>query len=680
MTLKGGYELGFALACTSALLIVLLGGELPFFAWLSIAAVWLGGRAHMDSKTAPAWVGTAIGFAGLAFGFWTVMTRGTDALILSASIAIVGLLTGRVITRTALVHDLQSLLLTLLLVFAGAGLNTAISYGAAFVIYAITAVWALVTRQLVEGAHREADRRGGAAVETTMARRDVVTITFFAVSGVLSLIILSGTLVLFLAFPRVGIGSFGVAMQGRRLPDRVSLSSPPRAAMSSEIVARVTGLSYIEYGRGLYLRAATYDRLTKDGFDRRGRSVALGPRDLQKQAELGPVRRYEVFLQPVAGSRLLTLGPAERIRIRSGGNANPSFRARIHERTASGDVYLDAPLTGPIRYSVQGNVVASRPAVPQASSAPIPAAAMRSWLELPDAIDSRVVELAKQVTQNAQTPYQKAVALRRWFLNEFQYTLEQPTSGSSDPLTEFVLEARAGHCEHFATAFATMLRSVGVPARVIGGFQGGVWDEVSDTVVFGLNNAHAWIEWYQPGVGWVLDDATPPFEGGTLSPLALLIERARRAWDDYVLDYGLMEQRELATKLEEKFGDISIVSGLDRTQLQRISLVLLLAALLIGALVMFRRRRTSLRDDALALAIQRALESARGRPLEAHLTFPEAAAELTNVADWRGALLLRAIDHYEKRRFGGASYDVNTELELVRALEGLQRHAPARAA
>lgn len=680
MTLKGGYELGLALACTSALLIVLLGGELPLFAWGAIAAVWIGGRAHLQGRSAPAWLGTAIGFAGLGYGVFTVASRGVDALILSASIAIVGLLTGRVITRTELAHDLQALLLSLLLVFAGAGLNTAISYGGAFVIYAITAVWALVTRQLVEGAQREAKRRGGAAFETTMARRDVVTITFFAVSGALSLLILSGTLLLFMAFPRVGIGSFGVAMQSRRLPDRVSLSSPPRAAMSSEIVARVTGLSYIEYGRGLYLRAATYDRLTNDGFDRNRRGYYRGRRALHAQARVGPVRRYEVFLQPVAGSRLLTLGPTEGVRVRSGGNANPSFRARIQQRTATGDIYLDAPLTGPIRYSVEGHVATARPGVPTSSTLSTPDEELGYWLTLPEAIDPRVIELAKRVTASAQTPHEKAVALRSWFLNEFHYTLDQPTSGSSDPLTEFILEARAGHCEHFATAFATMLRSVGVPSRVIGGFQGGVWDEVSDTVVFGLNNAHAWIEWYQPGVGWVLDDATPPFEGDTLSPLALLLERARRAWDDYVLDYGLMEQRELAQQFGEQLGDVSFASGADRGKLRGIGVAVAFVLLILTGFFMFRRRRTANRDDMLALAIQRALEAARGRPLEAHVTFPEAATELIGVADWHSALLNRAIDHYEKRRFGGAPYDVNAELELVRALDGLHKHAPARAA
>ncbi|MEM6731889.1 MAG: transglutaminaseTgpA domain-containing protein, partial [Myxococcota bacterium] len=414
MTLRGGYELGFALACTSALLIVLLGGELPILAWGAIAAVWFAGRAHMMGRTAPAWVGTAIGLLSLVSGFAIVLSRGTETLVLGATIGIVGLLVGRVMTRTELSHDLQALLLTLLLVFAGAGLNSALSYGLAFVVYAIAAVWALVTRQLVEGAHREAARRGGAAVATTLARTDVVTVTFFAVSGLLSLVILSGTLILFIAFPRVGIGGFGVALQGRRLPDRVSLSSPPRAAMSSQTVARVQGLEYYEYTRGLYLRAATYDRLTRDGFDRNTVSTYQGPREMQGPAELGPVRTYEIFLHPVAGSRLLTLGASDRIAIRSGGKANPSIRTRIRQRASNGDVILDAPLTGAIRYWVEGRVTPASPPGPTDSALTVPEKTLAAWLELPEDIDGRLVSLAKEITSGQASAYDKAVALRRF--------------------------------------------------------------------------------------------------------------------------------------------------------------------------------------------------------------------------------------------------------------------------
>lgn len=680
MTLRLGYELGFGLACTSALLIVLLGGELPSLSWIGLIAVAVAGVLHIRGRSAPAWLGTSIGLLSLAAGFGLVISRGTETLILGATIGIVGLLIGRVLTRTELVHDLQALLLTLLLVFAGAGLHTAVSYGVVFVIYSVTVVWALVTRQLVEGAHREADRRGGAAVVTTLARRDVVTPTFFAVSALLSVVILALTLTLFVAFPRVGIGSFGMTLKGRSLPDRVSLSGPPRAGMSSQVVARVSGLAENDYLRGLYLRAAAYDRLTRDGFDRDRQSATSSNPRLQRLATTGPIKSYEVFLQPVSGTRLPTLGPIERLRIMSGGSANPSLRARVHYQGPGGNVLLDAPLSGAVRYRVHGHITTASPTPPESPVASNPAPAFAPWLELPPNIDEAVFELARGLTADDATPYERARRLRNFFLQDFEYTLAQPTAGAEDPLSAFVLDVKAGHCEHFATAFATMLRAAGVPARVVGGFQGGIWDDSSNTVVFGLNNAHAWVEWYQPGVGWVTDDATPAFIGDTLSPLAMWMERVRRAWDDYVVDYGLMEQAAIAANVGRQIRRFtSNHPRLSRNWLQPLAIGLAgLAWVLIG-IHFWRRRRARISEDGLAQAIQRALEDETKSSLPAQQTFQETLDTIPDLPPWRAELLRHAIAHYHSRRFGDARLNVSRELELVQGLNQLHRAGPAYA-
>ncbi|MEM6733619.1 MAG: transglutaminase-like domain-containing protein, partial [Myxococcota bacterium] len=249
-----------------------------------------------------------------------------------------------------------------------------------------------------------------------------------------------------------------------------------------------------------------------------------------------------------------------------------------------------------------------------------------------------------------------------------------------DPLTEFVLDHRAGHCEHFATAFATMLRAVGVPSRVVGGFQGGVWDESSDTVVFGLNNAHAWVEWYQPGRGWVLDDATPPFQGDRLSLFAIVIEQAQRAWDDYVLDYGLVEQFQLARQVSRRFTDFNVGAGSGSKKIQRI-VGLVVASIFVGlGFWLWRRRRIAPSQDALAIAIERALSHVRGEPVTPAETFTEVLNLIESVPEWQSHLLHQAVDHYEHRRFGGRRYDVNREIELIRSLESVHKHNAARAA
>src|SRR5690606_15309264 len=112
------------------------------------------------------------------------------------------------------------------------------------------------------------------------------------------------------------------------------------------------------------------------------------------------------------------------------------------------------------------------------------------------------------------------------------------------PLASFLLEDRRGHCEYFASAFALLLRANGIAARVIGGYQGGAYDASDDVIVFTGGNAHAWVEWFLPGAGWIVDDPTPLASAARmeLRGLSAFFERLQRFWDDRVLDYALSDQ------------------------------------------------------------------------------------------------------------------------------------------
>lgn len=125
-------------------------------------------------------------------------------------------------------------------------------------------------------------------------------------------------------------------------------------------------------------------------------------------------------------------------------------------------------------------------------------------------------EQARQVTQGASSPYAAVLALESWFRQRggFRYD-EQPPLGDEPPLIHFVTTSRAGYCQHFAGAMAVMARLLGIPARVAVGFtsgrlEGGAWT-VTD------HDAHAWVEVWFPGHGWIPFDPTPG--RGTFSSL-----------------------------------------------------------------------------------------------------------------------------------------------------------------
>jgi transglutaminase-like putative cysteine protease len=89
----------------------------------------------------------------------------------------------------------------------------------------------------------------------------------------------------------------------------------------------------------------------------------------------------------------------------------------------------------------------------------------------------------------------------------FRYTLQPPLLGE-EPVDDFLFGTRAGFCEHYANAFAVLMRAAGVPARIVAGYQGGEINPMNGTVIVHQFDAHAWNEVWLAGQGWVRVDPT----------------------------------------------------------------------------------------------------------------------------------------------------------------------------
>jgi hypothetical protein len=120
-----------------------------------------------------------------------------------------------------------------------------------------------------------------------------------------------------------------------------------------------------------------------------------------------------------------------------------------------------------------------------------------------------LVQAARRVTRGARTPYQAVVALESWFRSSggFRYEEQPPDAAGVPPLVDFVARTKAGYCQHYAGAMALMLRYLGIPARVAVGFTSGRWARGRWTVTD--HEAHAWVEVWFPGQGWISFDPTP---------------------------------------------------------------------------------------------------------------------------------------------------------------------------
>lgn len=138
--------------------------------------------------------------------------------------------------------------------------------------------------------------------------------------------------------------------------------------------------------------------------------------------------------------------------------------------------------------------------------------------------------------------------LEKHFQGNFRPSLARQNA-SADTFRSFLVDERKGHCEYFATAGALFLRALGIPSRIVLGYRGGTWNNVSRVLEVREQNAHAWVEAYFPLTGWVTFDPTPmmtqPMETG-FSLYASLYWNAAHFWfNRYVVNYNTQAQRDL---------------------------------------------------------------------------------------------------------------------------------------
>ncbi len=136
------------------------------------------------------------------------------------------------------------------------------------------------------------------------------------------------------------------------------------------------------------------------------------------------------------------------------------------------------------------------------------------YLQLPPGILSRISDLAKKITAGETTPYGKATAVTSWLRSNIEYQTVLPEIPSGvDPIVWFLYNSKVGFCNYYASAEVLLLRSLGIPARMVVGYAEGTWNpEVSEFEVAG-KDYHAWPEVFFPDVGWV------PFEPTSSQPV-----------------------------------------------------------------------------------------------------------------------------------------------------------------
>jgi transglutaminase-like putative cysteine protease len=366
--------------------------------------------------------------------------------------------------------------------------------------------------------------------------------------------ILAGSFLIFFLLPRISshyLSAYTPASDvSTGFTDRVQLGRIGQIQQSSVVVMHIEIQNDLVGGYDLKWRGValsnfdgstwsnSYSQLqVRPAIDGSYRLAPLtGPRDTSAVA--GRSIHYRVLMEPL-GTNVFFL--AERPQTLTG-------NFRLVSTDAGGAVY-DLDAERPInRYEAESQLLVIDSDELRLAANAVPAG-MGQYLKLPP-LDGRISKLAEEVTAPASSNYDKATAVEQYLSTHFRYTLELPRSLPRDPLANFLFERKKGHCEYFASSMAVMLRSLHIPSRIVTGFRGGEFNDLTGQYVVRASDAHSWVEAYFPGSGWISFDPTPPGSVPTRtgwSRMQLYMDAAASFWREWIINYDASHQRTLGT-------------------------------------------------------------------------------------------------------------------------------------
>jgi hypothetical protein len=126
------------------------------------------------------------------------------------------------------------------------------------------------------------------------------------------------------------------------------------------------------------------------------------------------------------------------------------------------------------------------------------------YFSLPATVPARVLALAKEITAEQETAYDKVKAIETYLRTTYPYDLEiGPPPEGQDVADYFLFDLKKGYCDYYATAMAVLVRAIGIPARFVSGYSSGEYDAPNAQYVIRQLHAHSWVEVYFPDIGWV---------------------------------------------------------------------------------------------------------------------------------------------------------------------------------
>lgn len=342
--------------------------------------------------------------------------------------------------------------------------------------------------------------------------------------------------------------------------------------------------------------------------------------------------------------------------------------------TSAGEVIIDSPFLFAESYMVR------------AVDRPVPVTRKSQSIDLDrTGVTPRIEGLAQQWTAGLSSPRDRAGVLVSRLRSGFRYALRtMPPPEDVHPIENFLFTSRVGNCEYFAGALCFMLRSIGIPARVVEGFLGVERTEQPNEFIVRFSRAHAWVEADLGDGNWTTLDATPPGretpESYLWSLAADLYDSLDYKWTKNVIYFDRSDQAmifEAFTRLVS--GQVSLPSAIPQTlRPYAVPFITGVLVLSIATLVIFRSRRKEAGFPGIYLMTMRDLAK-KGILRRVHPWHEQNVAEIIERSPSLKKPVLKFMDSYLNARFGSAEKLAEETLKKTRKelLESVARSGSA---
>ncbi|MFI5304493.1 MAG: DUF3488 and DUF4129 domain-containing transglutaminase family protein [Nitrospiria bacterium] len=456
---------------------------------------------------------------------------------------------------------IQLFVVSFLQVLAASAMSIQISFAISLLIYLMMATWGMILYQMkaeIEERNRLYGFQERMNLPETFESEEVVTIPLIMTTlgvGILSFVF---TLMIFFMIPRMGAGFLqkkeGEEIRTSGFSEKAKFGSLAPIKLDSTTVMRVS-MSVSPFK--IYIKGTSFN--IYDGNEWKNTlNIQKNLKSGEEIPHLGLSQSQisqEYIIEPMDTLAIFSLSQPIQL--------DAPFK--YFNQDQMGNLTMPMNTGNRLVYKVVSNIPVISPADRELKTSPYTSqAGWKNYTDFSFPDPDKLINLAKKASAGSSTLLEKTGAIQSFLKKNYTYSLSVSSSRDFSPIEDFLFHQKKGYCEHFATAMVLMLRSLGIPSRLVTGYSPDEWNPYGNYYRVRQSDAHAWVEVYFPNSGWITFDPTP--EGSakstgvsiyaqlkkSLFPLDQFMDSIKLKWDRYVIHYSFRDQIEIVNVIQKK--------------------------------------------------------------------------------------------------------------------------------